>query len=821
MPASKGHFRKAYLKSGFALLIFTTLAVGLIWFLSCAKKEPPPIWDELPGINVYDDVAHYGSWEQTRMAYDSLLAQARRQAERRVEWEMLLKIGILHEYEGNLDSAKFFFLSAQSFSEKYNLLSHQALVFLRLGVLEGKIGDLNQSEYYFDRAAGYGGGAWGDSLQARYLSYRANLHFMQEHYDDAISFYQQAFGLYQRLQIPRGEWLCMMSLGLAHASKKEFAGAQEWYARADSSAWGRRDIYARTLSALNRGELLYEKGEFSAALQKFLDARKQISGLIGRNLESADVKWQSYLGEARSLWAQNKRWEAEEPAKNAIRILEEQTWQISSDAIKRHYLEHRQAAFAEMVGINLGLQKPREALEAAERGRARAFLDLLQERGINLRAPDELRLASRRKYERELNLLASLDEEKFSAHSPETLPEKILRGSLDTALPPISPQLSPELRSLSSVVPVNFQALADLAKTKKTTLLEYFVLDDSLAIFIIKPNGRFAYHTVRVSRDSLTKTVADLLSQITARRSRADWRDVTLVDDVPAPADSLAGAQSLRQLYSWLIAPIESYLPADEDQVITIIPHDVLFLLPFPALLDGDKKYLVEKHTLATAPAAGVLKFTGQKRQLVVSQQDPHLLIVGNPHYPQQSGLRPLQGAAMEANVITRLFPDDRSVLLTGPLAYESRVKRAAPDFTIIHFATHGLFNERAPMLSALVFAADSLDDGYLTCAEIFNMPQLHADLIVLSACQTGRGEITGDGILGLSRAFLYAGTPALIVTQWSIDDEATSFLMSEFYQEYHRGGRKALALRQAQLRALAQYPAPFYWAAFALVGED
>jgi CHAT domain-containing protein len=261
-------------------------------------------------------------------------------------------------------------------------------------------------------------------------------------------------------------------------------------------------------------------------------------------------------------------------------------------------------------------------------------------------------------------------------------------------------------------------------------------------------------------------TIAELLKMITAPQARANWRNMQPVDATPPSSDHRRGMAASQQLYNWLITPIAALLPADTSEVVTIVPHRELFLVPFPALMDSNQKYLIEKHSLATVPAAGVLQFTGQKRGIVVSPDKPQLLSVGDPLYPANSGLQPLRGARAEAGAIAELFPDDRKNFLQDREAAESEIKRKAPAFTILHFATHGLLNERQPMLSALALAADSLDDGFLTCAEIFALPQLHADLIVLSACQTGRGEITGDGILGLSRAFLYAGTPALIATQ-------------------------------------------------------
>src|SRR5574341_260052 len=235
----------------FVLLL---MVVGFCLFLQCQKKaDIMPKWDELPGIDVYEDIELYGGWEQTRAVYDSVLAQTQNWE----QWLVLLKISVLHESIGNLDSAQFFLENALARSPGR---SQRATILLRLGVLHGKLGDVDEAESYFDQAETIGRPAWGDSLQARYLSYRANLNFMQEHFDEAISNYQEALQLYQLQRSKRGEWICLLSLGLVHAEKGEYAAAQQWYNRADSTEWGQSDPFARAGSALNRGELHRKTG---------------------------------------------------------------------------------------------------------------------------------------------------------------------------------------------------------------------------------------------------------------------------------------------------------------------------------------------------------------------------------------------------------------------------------------------------------------------------------------------------------------------------------------------------------------------------------
>jgi CHAT domain-containing protein len=138
----------------------------------------------------------------------------------------------------------------------------------------------------------------------------------------------------------------------------------------------------------------------------------------------------------------------------------------------------------------------------------------------------------------------------------------------------------------------------------------------------------------------------------------------------------------------------------------------------------------------------------------------------------------------------------------------------------LVHLATHGLLNtSKGDVPGAIALAPSGQDSGLLTASEIFDL-KLNADLVVLSACDTGRGDITGDGVIGLSRSLVAAGVPSVIVSLWAVNDSSTSVLMSEFYRQLNTKPDKAQALRQAMLTTLKQYPNPSDWAAFTLIGE-
>jgi CHAT domain-containing protein len=237
--------------------------------------------------------------------------------------------------------------------------------------------------------------------------------------------------------------------------------------------------------------------------------------------------------------------------------------------------------------------------------------------------------------------------------------------------------------------------------------------------------------------------------------------------------------------------------------------------------MDSEGKYLVEKHTILTAPSIQVLELTHKARQNA-SRSGQEALVVGNPS-PMPKGFTPLKGAQKEALDVAQLL---KTQPLIGSQATEPAVMQKLPSARIIHLATHGTFNEQQPLLGGVALAQtgkDTQNDGLLTADEIFNLDgKLSAELLVLSACNTGRGRITGDGVIGLSRSFIAAGIPSVLVSLWAVPDAPTAFLMTEFYTNlYQKKLDKAQSLRQAMLKMMETHrDNPRDWAAFTLIGE-
>jgi len=307
-----------------------------------------------------------------------------------------------------------------------------------------------------------------------------------------------------------------------------------------------------------------------------------------------------------------------------------------------------------------------------------------------------------------------------------------------------------------------------------------------------------------------------------------------------------------RELYGLLIRPIRRYLPTGDDQLLTIVPHGPLFRVSFAALQDSEGKYLIERYRLHYTPAIGVLQFTARARTAAPRQA----LLIGDPGALKADtgeAMPALPWARKEVAEIAATLPEGAAHTLVDDQASEASVRAKLEGVDLIHFATHGVIQQQRSLTSYLALRGDSdttarfgsaapshidaSNDGRLTAEEVYKL-QLQAKLVVLSACSTALGPMTGDGVIGFTRAFLYAGASSVIATEWDVPDEAGYELMRRFYR--HRTavpGAESLALRAAQvgvIRALrkgtlkvttpsgevALPEHPLFWAGFVLVGE-
>ncbi|MEO0456955.1 MAG: CHAT domain-containing protein [Cyanobacteria bacterium P01_A01_bin.114] len=352
-----------------------------------------------------------------------------------------------------------------------------------------------------------------------------------------------------------------------------------------------------------------------------------------------------------------------------------------------------------------------------------------------------------------------------------------------------------------------------IARAQKATLVEYSLMPTELYIWVVEPTGTVHFRRQPLTVRSLPENVRDSRIALGVRGRGARFGG-GFATSLPARPPQETG----RQLYQMLIQPIADLLPAQTP--VIIIPQGELFLVPFPALQAETGTALIEQHPLLFAPAIGLLRST-EPAQAPLLIGDAPALVVGNPVMPLDpdtgSPLQPLSGAQQEALTIAPLL---NTQPLIGETATKAAVVSQIEEAKIAHFATHGLLDDFGTGIpGALALTPTANDAGFLTAAEIFDL-SLTARMVVLSACNTGQGKITGDGVVGLSRSFLTAGVESVVVSLWAVPDDATALLMAEFYRQLQHQPNRAIALQQAMLTTRARYSQPSNWAAFALFGE-
>jgi CHAT domain-containing protein len=379
--------------------------------------------------------------------------------------------------------------------------------------------------------------------------------------------------------------------------------------------------------------------------------------------------------------------------------------------------------------------------------------------------------------------------------------------------------LNAQGRSAEPLAPITLERAQSLLPTERAALLEYSLGDSSSSLWVVT---RRSWRRFTLPPRAALQARAEIL-----RRALGD----------PATAESRAARSAARALHRLLIEPAARLIERSDQLLVS--PDGALARVPFEALLAADAPadaaaphgaYLVERYAVSYTPSASALvTFAPGPRRGGARRE---VLAVGAPEFGTiaphgMSGpLVPLPGTAGELSALRAVAAPRPCTVLSGAAATRERVL-ALPSLGragLIHIATHGLADPAAPERSGLWFSApsDSEAPGFVSLGDLFGL-RLSAGLVTLSACETGLGRIErGEGVIGLSRAFLAAGAHSVVVSLWSVNDRSTATLMRRFYTPLlARGAPCASALAEAK-RALLADPAtrsPFYWAPFVLIG--
>jgi CHAT domain-containing protein len=688
------------------------------------------------------------------------------------EGTVLNNIGIVHENLGKYPQALKFYQQALTIRKQVGDQTGEAFTLTNLGLINTSLGQYSQAEKFFKESLDIFRKIGDQRREALTLNAMGVYYRTIDQYPKALESYEQALNIFIKIGERRGEGTSLNNIGDFRRNQGEYSQAQEklQQALAIFKEVGNKEGEGVALS--NIGRVYADQGQYPQALKFFGEALAIFKQVGDKGGEARTLR---YIGSA--FYKSGKFAEAEKTLRDGMDVLETLRTKLS-DANKISIFETQTATYRLLQQVLIVQNKTNEALEISERGRARAFVELLTSRLSNT-------------------------------------------NTSQTSQPAVD---KPTIALLQKI-----------AKQQNATLLQYSIITDDLKIdgkrqskeselyiWVIKPTGEITFRKsdLKPLWQKENTTLAKLVDN--SRESIGVKRRGGIVASLDPNAAPVKGR--FQRLHELLITPIADLLPKKETERVVFIPQSQLFLVPFPALQDEKGKYLIEKHTILTAPSIQVLDLT-HKHKLRQTTKSQSSLIVGNPTMPKvilepgkpAQQLTPLIWAEKEAKNIASML---NISALTGNKATKAAILEKMPQAGIIHFATHGLLDDNRGIGSAIALAPSGKDDGLLTADEILNL-KLNADLVVLSACDTGRGRITGDGVVGLSRSLISAGTASIIVSLWAVDDDSTSFLMTEFYKNREQKLDKATALRKAMLTTKAKYSSPYNWAAFTLIGES
>jgi CHAT domain-containing protein len=254
-------------------------------------------------------------------------------------------------------------------------------------------------------------------------------------------------------------------------------------------------------------------------------------------------------------------------------------------------------------------------------------------------------------------------------------------------------------------------------------------------------------------------------------------------------------------------------LPELDTKKIIIAPYGAMHRIPFATLFDGER-FLVDRCEIAIIPSVSILEYMSERNH----NRKQSILAFGNP----KTDFPELQHAEEEIRRISEFFPTSK--ILVRENANEGEIKNLLPEWNVVHFACHAEFSEKQPLQSGLFLASKAAEDGIFQVHEIFSLKLGQTSLVSLSACETGLSRVGGgDDLVGLAVAFMYAGSPSILSSLWSVDDRSTSLLMERFYENWvKKNMSRSASLRHAQiyLKTMPEFCHPFFWGAFQLTGQ-
>ncbi len=790
-----------------------------------SKEKKSPDWEAYGNFALGAAYSAVGNLDQSETAYRRGLELLEGRNDGTGEGLAFNNIGLIYVARGDFNRALDYFEKAKKLAKDNNEPRLAAYVANNIATIYSRRGDHIEAFRRFKEALDFAVPNKERRLEATVFTSMADAYFLKNSPSHALKLLKEAAATFREIEEPARESEAMINLADGYASMGRYEEALNLLRPVLESRRLAEDPSRQGYVLIEMGSIYYHLGDydkaqtfFEAALAK-LEAAKDDSGKIdlyagwgtvciaGKDYQKAEElltkglalvrangirRNESLILAALGFLRQNQgNWEqAEGFYDQHVAVSESLRSSAGIEELKTGAGDIFAPLLSPAILLKLRLGKSSEAFELTERARARTFLDQMNNVRIDARKGADPQLV-----EREQSLLfdiSSLEEKlrKERRSNPRSEAVSLMAASLkekEASYAALLIQLkasNPEYAQLRSYSPVPLSEIQKLLDPQ-TTLVSYFVAKNETLAFVIRSD---AFEVVE-----LPVREVDL-------RGAIDWfRDFASLRD-PDPS-------SLKQLHGWLMAPLLQHIKTSQ---VIIVPHGILHYVPFAALTDGHR-YFGDDHTIYHLPSASVLpslrrRTGGEGRRILSLSQS------------QASGLSSLSYVDEEASSVARLY-NARS-LLTGRATRTEFLKRAS-HYDMLHIAAHAELNQTSPLFSRIHLASEGDESGAIEVREVYAMSLGRTNLVVLSACETQLGaQSRGDDIVGLNRAFIYAGASFVIASLWTVDDKATSLLMKIFYSHLKRGRSKAAALQAAQIATRRKYPHPYYWAGFVLTGD-
>jgi len=746
---------------------------------------------------------------------------------------------------GQIDGALKSFFEALALHELVDSAKGQGRSLTGIGSTYYSIGEMELARQYFDRALPIREQVNDGRGQVAVLHFLGDIHRHLRQFERALYYHNRALGL---------------AVTPMAKAKIEILRARDWIDAGDyeeaAEILGRVTVAARRAFAsavtadatYELGRTLARSGDTELAQSSLEDARKIYEEIGSRDGQARSLLELGQIREAVDIDA------AIEDATRAIEHIEQIRSRVANPELRAVYLSTRRDYYEFLIHALMQAHDTAaneseaqgyllHALSIAERARARATADLMSEAAVEIRQGVDPKLQAQqyelygqlaeKQYTRDQLLEQGMEQAKVDAAVSEL-------QDIHTALDVLEVELrrsNPKLAMLSGPEVLRTHQIQEQLDDD-SVVLQYWLGDSASYLWIVSHSQVQGVRIAsRTTIDELAREVYESLSMVGFDRSSVRARQAaleSLSELVVSPA-----AEAVRDKIRVIVAADGSlqYVPfsllSPDGQTALIDSHEVVVVPSITALAAQRQAFADRVPATKTLAAIGDPVFSHADPRLTDSSEDLASSADVSPEnflglFDKQIDLSRLPFSAMEIEHIAGLVSDRQRLVATGfEATRENIVKGAVADYRFIHFGTHGLINARHPALSTLVFSlvdeTGNSSNGFLRLHDIYNL-ELAADLVVLSACETGLGrEIRGEGLVGLTQGFMYAGAKSVVASLWRVSDRATAELMTLFYRYLlEDGDSPASALRRAQLDLAAErrWRDPYFWSGFVLHGD-